>query len=135
MLVKIANVASVPLLIRPTLITLYLARLNFQSYDVELIEKSYSLIMRAMVSTSQPFFIGHINARSFQAKLLEIQPVVKDKNLHIIGVCDTFYKPEISVELMQIQNFRIFRVTRLYKNCGGVALYVHESINAKEVSH
>lgn len=76
--------------------------------------------------------IGHSNALSIIPHLHDLEAATRDNNLHVLGISESFPKPD-SPRLFEIPHYHLFRVVRLNKKCGGVAIYVHESIPAREV--
>ena len=92
-----------------------------------------SSIRTAAVPKAHFLNIGHSNAQSLSAHITEIQKIVRDNNINVMGISETHLKPSIASSRVSIPNFNLFRVDRVGKKWGGVALYVHESIKAKEV--
>lgn len=84
------------------------------------------------VRLEQLLNIGHSNAQSIIPHLHDLEAVAMDNNLHVLGISESFLKPD-SPRLFEIPHYRLFRVDRLNKSAGGVAMYVHESIPAREV--
>ena len=78
--------------------------------------------------------ICHSNAQSLPLHISEIQKVAQDNNIQVFGITETYLTPSIPSIRVEIPHFNLFRVDRIGKAWGGVAIYVHESISAKEVS-
>ena len=66
--------------------------------------------------------IAHSNAESILSSLLDLQTVVADNNIHVLGISESFLKPADDSVLVEIPGFSIFRVDRLSIDRGGVAI-------------
>lgn len=85
-------------------------------------------------TTARSFFkVAHSNAQSINPHLLDLRSVAIENGLHVLGISESFLKPGFSSALVEIENFKLYRVDRIGKDHGGVAMYVHESIPVKEV--
>ena len=65
--------------------------------------------------------------------MYDIFHVVHTNQVHVLGVSETFFKPEMASKLVNLPGYNLFRVDRIERERGGVAMYVHESISAKEI--
>ena len=73
--------------------------------------------------------IKHSNNKS---KIDFLSELLKDK-LIFVGT-ESQLKPEILDEEVQIKSFNIYRSDRKERNCGGVCIYIHNSIKVKDQS-
>ena len=69
----------------------------------------------------------HSNAESLSAHLHDLQTVVFDNQIHVLGILESFLKRTIASRLVEILGFKLFHVDQLSIDRGGVAIYVHES--------
>ena len=77
--------------------------------------------------------ICHSNAQSINAHIFDVSKIACDNNIHIFGITESHLHPSFSSSLIAIPNYTLHRVDRMGKKRRGVAIYVHESISAKEV--
>ena len=85
------------------------------------------------VQSTPIFNVAHSNAQSISAHLLDLRSVAADNNIHVFGISESFLKPGFPSNLVEIPDFTLFRVDRPSIRQGGIAIYVHKSISAKEV--
>lgn len=73
--------------------------------------------------------ICHLNAQSIPAKLDNLLFEFRKKKCHIIGVSETFLKPNKHTnKSVEIPDYKIFRCDRKSRPGGGVALYVRKDL-------
>lgn len=77
--------------------------------------------------------IAHVNAESLLAHWEEFQLIFVNSGAHIIGVSETFLKPDISSAAVDLDGYNIVRVDRQGKGRGGVATFVKRSLDYKIV--
>ena len=75
---------------------------------------------------------AHSNAQSLNAHVSDLQRVIQENNIHVLGISQSWLKPGMPPDLVEIPDFNLFRVDRLSIARGGVAIYVHKSILVKE---
>ena len=78
--------------------------------------------------------IGHANAQSLTAHFFDIKAIVTSKKLHAFAISESWLAPEVNSNSVRIPGYNLARGDRVGKTRGGVALYVHESINYKIVA-
>lgn len=81
---------------------------------------------------------AHLNCTSFcigsnSVKFDEIKNIVSGNFLDFIGFSETWLKPTISNDVVNIPGYKCVRSDRPNRNGGGVALYIKNSINYKTV--
>lgn len=88
-----------------------------------------------MTTTTRTFNICHSNAQSIFAHLHDLSTIVHSNNIHVLGISESFLKPGDSSTAItvSIPQYNLYRADRTGRRCGGVAIYVHESISVKEV--
>ena len=59
--------------------------------------------------------------------------MVEDINPHIIGITESWAKPDITHAELGLTEYVMFRRDRIERRGGGVILYVKESIQAYEI--
>ena len=75
--------------------------------------------------------ICHSNAQSLPLHILEIHKVTQDNNIQVFGITETHLTPSVTSIRVKLPYFNMFRVDRICKAWGGVAIYVHKSLSAK----
>lgn len=78
--------------------------------------------------------IAHFNAQSFNvnpksSKLSEIRNIVEDSLIDIVGVSETWLKPSILSNAVNITGFSLCRNDRPLHRGGGVALYISDNLS------
>lgn len=84
-----------------------------------------------MVENFVDLRICHVNSQSLYAHLDEFRLCFENSNFHIICILETWLKPSISDSMVSLKGYNSFRVDRVGKVGGGVAFYLHYSLNAK----
>ena len=97
-----------------------------------------STVSASLTTTSQrsmiDFNVCHSNAQSLSAHLHDLQRVIQKNTIHVLGISETHLQPTMSSKLVSVPDFKLFRVDRSGgRQWGGVAIYVHHSIPAREV--
>lgn len=82
--------------------------------------------------------IGHLNCRSFKLdnnshKIHEIRSILEGVNLDVVGISETWLKPDVSTKAIDISGYVCHRNDRPFMRGGGVAMYVSCSIAHKVV--
>lgn len=91
------------------------------------------------IQTTQPTnFLPTVmlfNARSLGNKMGDLESRLSSYNnsVHIIGVTETWFSTTNPASAHQLPLFQLFAQDRCDRKGGGVALYVHQDINAREV--
>lgn len=82
-------------------------------------------------SHTQLISVAHTNAHSLSCHFTDIQTIVLDKGIHVLGVSESWLKPKDHSSSVSIPNYHLLRNDRVGKGGGGVALYVHDSIKSR----
>ena len=69
-----------------------------------------------------------LNARSIVNKRNELNIMVEDIDLHIIGITESWATTDISHAELGMTGYVMFRKDRIWRRGGGVILYIKESI-------
>ena len=77
--------------------------------------------------------VVHINARSIPGHLTELSRIITETNSDIIGISETFIKDDIPMNKCNIENYKLYTENRTHTTQGGVAIYIRESITAKQL--
>lgn len=72
--------------------------------------------------------IAFTNARSAVNKLDEIRYWIRCHDVNVFGVCESWFHPDISDDMVHIPEFALYRSDRAHGRGGGVAFYVHVSL-------
>ena len=75
--------------------------------------------------------IGHINAQSLQGNMEEIELLVRERNLDVLCISETWLLPHTPDRFVHIPHFNIFRCDD--GKGGGVCVYVADPISACKV--
>ena len=75
--------------------------------------------------------IAHINARSIPKHAHEIDKILQDTVIDILGVSETFISQNTPENICKIPGYKLFHVDRDLKCRGGVGIYVNENLEAK----
>ena len=87
---------------------------------------------------SNGFHICHLNCRSLLSKLDEIKGFLRNKNVHVLTLSETWLAPSISDEEVFIEGYIFFRQDRSFKinkkrkkskRSGGIGIYVRNDIS------
>ena len=69
-----------------------------------------------------------LNARSIVNKMGELRLMVEDVEPDIIGITETWTKPDMGNAEFSLKGYQMFRKDREVRRGGGVALYIKQSI-------
>ena len=75
----------------------------------------------------------NLNARSIVSKMDELRRMADDTQPDIIGITETWTKPDMGDAEFGLAGYKMFRKDRLVKRGGGVMLYFKEHIQAYEI--
>ena len=73
-----------------------------------------------------------LNARSLVNKMGELRLMVEDVEPDIIGITETWTRPDMGNAEFSLKGYQMFRKDREVRRGGGVALYIKQSIQAYE---
>ena len=76
----------------------------------------------------------HVNAESLQPHFVDIEQIIHAHNVHVLGISESWLKPHTSSQLFHIPGYVLVRHDRISNIRGGVALFIHESLNFKIVA-
>ena len=83
---------------------------------------------------SDHIVIKHINAQSLIPKLYEIKLLIKNENLDILCVSETWLQPNILDDLISIKNYNVFRNDNPLNSHGsGACIYVKNILPVKNM--
>ena len=94
---------------------------------------SQACIAASTIPASRNINFCHTNAESMSAHLHDVYDAVSKNQVHVLGVSESFLKPQTASKLVNMPGYKLFRHDRTGLGRGGVAMYVHESIPAKVV--
>lgn len=80
---------------------------------------------------SSAFHIAHINAQSLLSHVDYLSYVFTNKQIHVIGVSESWLKPSLNTSLVALPGYTLYRNDRIGKGGGGVAAYVRDDIKVK----
>ena len=72
----------------------------------------------------------HLNVRGLRSKMEELQVTLKERNIDICSLNETFLKPKIKVD---IQRYHLIRKDRFTGKGGGVAFLIKSDIKFEEL--
>lgn len=72
--------------------------------------------------------LSHVNIRSLMAHLTELQDVVGRADFQVIGLTETWLKPEVETSVVGIEGYRFLRRDRLDRREGGQGVYIRSDI-------
>lgn len=84
-------------------------------------------------NTSTPLNICQVNAQSLEAHIADIDKILAAKNVHIMGISESWLKAGRGSRVIHIPHYTLVRRDRVGKGGGGVALYIHESLRFRVV--
>ena len=82
----------------------------------------------------QSLTISFLNVCSIRYKLDEIRDFIASRGVNIFAVAETWLKPDIADDEVDIPHFNLFRKDRINHRGGGVALYCHEDLQIRRKS-
>lgn len=82
--------------------------------------------------------IGHVNAQSLcpstsNSKLEEFKNIFDDCGLDILGISETWFKPNIYSSLLDLVNYNLIRNDRCSLRVGGVCLYILRNLRHRVI--
>lgn len=83
------------------------------------------------------FNFAHINPGSLKPNLDEVAWLIKDVNLHILAISETWFTPKHNLNLLKIKDFDLIRHDRnnvKRTRGGGVALYVRNGLKNRIIA-
>ncbi|XP_019618323.1 PREDICTED: uncharacterized protein LOC109465472, partial [Branchiostoma belcheri] len=75
------------------------------------------------------------NARSLLNKLDEFELTLQQYKVDIAIVTETWFSTAMPSEFLNVDNYTLFATSRTDRRGGGVAIYTHENIQARPISH
>lgn len=87
---------------------------------------SISKILNNILCNSSPsgLKISHLNAQSSLPKIDEFRFLFTKSSFDVICVSETWFKPHVKDNLVNLKNYKLFRNDRVNRIGGGVAFYV-----------
>ena len=91
------------------------------------------------IKSSKGMHMAHLNIRSLSNKWENFKLQFSDKNLHVLGVSETWLNESLPNELFELStNYILYRLDRCWKDIGsanikkggGVGLYVNSNLNS-----
>ncbi|XP_014209269.1 uncharacterized protein LOC106639941 [Copidosoma floridanum] len=107
----------------------YLMAQNLNEFKSDEVKIVYMYLAKNKKHSS--FILEHINAQSLTAHFQDIQQLIKEHNILILGISKTFLKPELPSHPVCIPGYRLLRHDQVGKGCGGIALYIQESLKSE----
>lgn len=107
--------------------------LNMNNYIFDNVIHDNSFLCSRFNTVKDNLNIAHFNCQSFNlcersSKLTEIRNIFEGSLLNIVGVSETWLKPEISTSKVNFAGYSCCRNDRLVHRGGGVALYVSKNL-------
>ncbi|CRK89069.1 CLUMA_CG002696, isoform A [Clunio marinus] len=96
-----------------------------------------NIVLKSAFSTFSNLNFIHLNPGSMKKNLDDFRILIKNVNVHIIAVSETWFKPHHNSNALNIPGFSLYRHDRNnLSRCrgGGIAFYVKDNIKAKVVS-
>ena len=88
----------------------------------------------AAISTARSLLVAHVNAQSLYAHFAEIESRILASGLHVLAVSESWLSASRGARSVGIPGYDLLHNDRPNRAGGGVALYVHESIQARVVA-
>lgn len=82
---------------------------------------------------SKLYKIAHVNAQSLRGHIDEFREVFLNQNFNAILISESWLNPKINSAEVSLYGYTLFRNDRLYKNGGGVAVYIKSTNTARLV--
>lgn len=74
--------------------------------------------------------IDHLNPQSLSAQLKDIRSITDEKNLHVLGVDESWLRPTVLSKSVKIERYNLVRHDCPGdEGCGGVAIYLRDGIH------
>ena len=71
--------------------------------------------------------------RALTNKIDEVEGILKHNNVDVAAITETWMSPRIPVECTDISGYNVFRKLRKEGHCGGVALYIKDTIPSQHL--
>ena len=78
--------------------------------------------------------VAHINARSIPKHVHEIDKILQETSIDIIGVSETFISKQTPENICKIPGYNLVHVDRDMKSRGGVGIYLNENLVYKKIN-
>ena len=78
--------------------------------------------------------VAHINARSIPKHVHEIDKLLQETSIDILGVSETFISKHTPENICKIPGYNLVHVDRDMKSRGGVAIYLNENLVYKKIN-
>ena len=78
--------------------------------------------------------LAHINARSIPKHIHEIDKILQDTTIDILGVSETFISQDTPENICKIPGYNLIHVDRDMQCRGGVGIYIHENFAYKKIN-
>lgn len=79
--------------------------------------------------SNRSILICHVNCQSLYAHFDEFKLFFNNSRYHIICLSETWLKPNLPDSMINLSGYTLYRQDRVGKGGGGVAFYVHNSLN------
>ena len=116
--------------------------LNNPNYDLELfainkdrldLKTPQKIINSSLENYREKFTFGHLNTRSLPHNFIEFKELVTTTKLCGYAISETWLTDKTPLDRVSLENYRIYRKDRINKRGGGVAIYIKEQYQAKEI--
>ena len=77
--------------------------------------------------------LAHVNARSIPKHLHEVEKVINETNLDVLGTCETFISGNTPKTSFEIPGYKFFQVCREMSCRGGVGVYIRSELPVKTI--
>ena len=74
------------------------------------------------------------NAQSLVNKVDEAEVIFKQNNIDICIINETWFHSDLPEHVLNINNYNLFSKSRHHQRGGGIAIYIKNYINAKNIS-
>ena len=78
--------------------------------------------------------IKHVNAQSLAPKLDDIAFLLKEEDIDVLCITETWLNKDTSNNLIQIEDYEVFRKDRTIKGHGGVCIYVKQHYKTRQIN-
>lgn len=89
-----------------------------------------NVVLKASFNSNDLNFL-HINPGSLKPHLDELRSLIKNVNVHLIAVSETWFSSKHNDILISIPGFSVLRHDRANKRGGGIAIYVKNGIKCR----
>lgn len=74
------------------------------------------------------FYTAHVNICSIMAHLTEFFDIVRRESFHVVGITETWLRPGIESDILQIDGYKFVRRDRFCRRGGGLGVYVKSNL-------